>query len=118
MSTTKPSTRKIYRKKPTVVAAWTFPETQTAQFDLSRELEQLGADFSLYDYAVEKSDTPFQDGAFWRWTQAHVAAGTHSDFARSHIARIGDIIILNPVTGWGVMDSDTFAQAHEEVTGE
>lgn len=109
MSTTKPSTRKIYRKKPTVVAAWVFPETMTGQFDLLRELRELGADFSLYDYAVEKSDNPFKDGAFWRYFQAHISAGT-----RSHIARIGDIIILDPATGWHAMDSDTFAQTYEE----
>lgn len=111
MSTTKPSTRKIYRKKPTVVAAWTFPETQTAQFDLSRELEELGGELRLYDYAVEKSDTRFKDRAFWRWSQAHVMVGT-----RSHIASIGDIIILDPVTGWHVMDIDTFTQTYEELT--
>ena len=113
MSTTKPSTRKIYRKKPTVVAAWIYPDTMTAQADLARELEELGGELRLYDYAVEKSDTRFKDRAFWRWSQAHVMVGT-----RSHIARIGDIIILDPVTGWHVMDIDTFTQTYEELTNE
>ena len=113
MSTTKPATGKTYRKKPTAVTAWTFPETQTAQFDLFRELEELGGELRLYDYAVEKSDTRFKDRAFWRWSQAHVMVGT-----RSHIASIGDVIILDPVTGWHVMDIDTFTQTYEELTNE
>ena len=99
---------KTYRKKPLEVQAWVFPETQTDQFNLSRELKELGSDLHLYDYAVEKTDSPFKDGAFWRWTQAHVPVGTRSD-----IARIGDIIIYDPVAGWGVMDADLFAQTHE-----
>ena len=111
MSTTKPATGKTFRKKPTVVTAWTYPDTMTAQADLSRELEELGGELRLYDYAVEKSDTRFKDRAFWRWSQAHVMVGT-----RSHIASIGDIIILDPVTGWHVMDSDTFTQTYEEQT--
>lgn len=106
-------TSKTYRKKPLEVQAWTFPETMTAQANLSRELEQLGAELALYDYAVEKTDIPFKDGAHWRWFQAHIVVGT-----RSHLARIGDIIILDPVTGWGAMDSGTFAQTYEEVTDE
>lgn len=110
MSDFKPMTGKAYRKKPLEVQAWTFPETMTEQFDLARELEQLGADLSLYDYAVEKSDTPFQDGAFWRWTQAHVPASSGWG-----IARIGEIMILDPVTGWGVMDSELFTQTYEEL---
>lgn len=113
MSNFKPSTRKIYRKKPTAVTAWTFPETMTEQFDLSRELRSHGKDLELYDYAVEKSDTRFQDGANWRYSQAHISAGTRSD-----IARIGDMIILDPVTGWHVMDIDTFTQTYEELTNE
>lgn len=32
--------------------------------------------------------------------------------------RIGDIIILDPVTGWHVMDSETFAQTYEEVIND
>lgn len=85
----------------------------TAQADLSRELEQLGTELALYDYAVEKSDTPFKDGARWRWSQAHIAVGM-----RSHIARVGDIIILDPVTGWGAMDSNTFAATYKEAEHE
>ena len=104
---------KTFRKKPLEVQAWVFPETQTAQFDLSRELQGHGVEIALYDYAVEKTDTPFPDGAFWRWFQAHVPGETHSN-----IARIGDMIILDPVTGWGVLDSDTFAQTYEEVNEE
>lgn len=103
-------TGKTYRKKPTEVSAWTFPETMTEQADLSREIEALGADLSLYDYAVEKTSTPFEDGAYWRWSQAHIAVGMSS-----LIARVGDIIILDPVTGWGVMDNGTFAATYEEV---
>ena len=106
-------TSKTYRKKPVEVQAWTFPETMTEQADLSRELEELGGELRLYDYAVEKSDTRFKDRAFWRWFQAHIMVGT-----RSHIARIGDIIILDPVTGWGVMDSYTFAQTYEETIND
>lgn len=113
MSTTKPATGKTFRRKPTAVTAWTFPDTMTAQFDLSRELRSHGKDLELYDYAVEKSADRFQDGANWRYSQAHISEGT-----RSHIARIGDIIILDPVTGWHVMDSDTFAQTYEELTNE
>lgn len=109
---------KKYRKKPLEVQAWVFPETQTDQFNLSRELKELGAELHLYDYAVEKSDTPFQDGAFWRWKQGHIAAGTGSDFIRSDTARIGDIIIYDPVAGWGVMDADLFAQTHEAMEEE
>lgn len=100
---------KTFRKKPLEVQAWVFPETQTDQFNLYRELQSHGAELALYDYAVEKTGSPFKDGAYWRWTQAHVPVGTRSD-----IARIGDMIILDPVTGWGVLDSDTFAQAYEE----
>ena len=106
-------TSKTYRKKPVEVQAWTFPETQTDQLNLSRELEQRGAELKLFDYAVEKSDTPFQDGAYWRWTQAHVPASSGWG-----IARIGEIIILDPVTGWETMDSDTFAQTYEEVIND
>ena len=103
-------TSKTYRKKPVEVQAWTFPETMTEQADLSRELEELGGELRLYDYAVEKSDTRFKDRAFWRWFQAHIMVGT-----RSHIARIGDIIILDPVAGWAVVSADVFAATHEEV---
>lgn len=104
---------KTYRKKPLEVQAWVFPETQTDQFNLSRELKELGSDLHLYDYEVEKTDSPFKDGAYWRWTQAHVPVGTRSD-----IARIGDIIIYDPVAGWGVMDSYTFAQTYEETIND
>lgn len=113
MSDIKNTTGKTFRKKPTAVTAWVFPETMTEQFDLARELRSHGKDLELYDYAVEKADTWFQDGAFWRYSQAHISAGT-----RSHIARIGDIIILDPVTGWHVMDIDTFTQTYEELTNE
>lgn len=109
MDNIKPMTAKTYWKKPLEVQAWTFPETMTAQFDLSREIQSLGGELKLYDYAVEKSDTRFQDGANWRWSQAHVMVGTRSD-----IARIGDVIILDPVTGWATMDIDTFTQTYEE----
>lgn len=110
MSDFKPMTGKTYRKKPLEVQAWVFPETMTAQFDLSRELKELGSDLHLYDYAAEKTDTPFQDGVYWRWTQAHVPASSGWG-----IARIGDIIIYDPVAGWGVMDADLFAQIYEEM---
>ena len=89
---------KTYRKKPLEVQAWVFPETQTDQFNLSQELKELGSDIRL-----------FKDGANWRWTQAHVPVGTRSD-----IARIGDIIILDPVTGWSVVSADQFAATHDE----
>lgn len=101
---------KTYRKKPLVVQAWEFPATMTQQAALHRELQQHGADLALYDYAVEHSDGRFEDGAYWRWFQAHVSAG-----AGSHIARIGDIIILDPVTGWGVVSAEVFAATHDEV---
>ena len=104
---------KTYRKKPLEVQAWVFPETQTDQFNLSQELKELGSDLRLYDYAVEKTDSPFKDGANWRWTQAHVPVGTRSD-----IARIGDIIIYDPVTGWSVVSADVFAATHDEVQAE
>ena len=106
-------TGKTYRKKPLEVQAWEFPATMTAQFDLAGELRSLGKDLELYDYAVEKSETWFQDGAFWRYSQAHISEGT-----RSHIARIGDIIILDPVQGWGVVSADVFAATHDEVQAE
>lgn len=100
---------KTFRKKPLEVQAWVFPDTMTAQVDLHRELQSHGGELALYDYAVEKTDTPFKDGAFWRWFQAHIPEGEES-----HIARIGDMIILDPVTGWGVLDSELFAQTYEE----
>ena len=68
-------TGKKYRKKPTAVTAWVLPETMTGQADLARELRQHGAEIGLYDYAVEQSDGRFEDGAYWRWFQAHVSAG-------------------------------------------
>lgn len=104
---------KKYRMKPIEVTAWEYPATMTEQYDLTRELEALGLDLHLYDYTVEHSDTRFKDGAFWRWSQAHVMVGT-----RSHIASIGDVIICDPVTGWHVMDIDTFTQTYEELTNE
>ena len=101
---------KTYRKKPLEVQAWVFPATMTAQFDLARELRSHGKDLELYDYAVERADTRFQDGANWRYFQAHISEGS-----RSHIARIGDMIILDPVPGWAVVSADVFAATHEEV---
>lgn len=101
---------KTYRKKPLVVQAWEFPDTMTAQADLARELSERGTELSLYDYAVEKAGGTFEDGATWRWAQAHVQVGK-----RSHIARIGDMIILDPVTGWAVVSADVFAATHDEV---
>ena len=103
-------TGKTYRKKPLEVQAWVFPNTMTQQAALHRELHQHGADLALYDYAVEHSDGRFEDGAYWRWFQAHVSAGE-----RSEIARIGDIIIYDPVAGWAVVSADVFAATHEEV---
>ncbi|NWO04259.1 MAG: hypothetical protein HLX50_00715 [Alteromonadaceae bacterium] len=104
---------KKYRKKPTEVTVWEYPETMTGQFNLASELREHGADLHLYDYAVEHSDTRFKDGAFWRWKQAHIQVGK-----RSEIVHMGDIIIHDPVTGWGVMDADLFTQAYEEVTND
>lgn len=106
-------TGKTYRKKPLVVQAWEFPATMTQQAALHRELHQHGADLALYDYAVEQSDARFEDGAYWRWAQAHVPVGTRSD-----IARIGDIIIYDPVAGWAVLSADQFAATHDEVQAE
>ena len=113
MSDCEPMTAKTYRKKPLEVQAWVFPETMSAQADLARELQQHGAEVGLYDYAVQKIAARFKDGANWRWAQAHIPAGT-----RQNIARIGDIIIHDPVTGWSVMDSETFAQTHERAEHE
>lgn|SRR5699024_1057904 len=106
-------TGKKYRKKPLVMQAWEFPATMTAQADLARELQQHGAEVGLYDYAVQKIAARFQDGANWRWAQAHVQVGK-----RQHIARVGDMIVLDPVQGWGVVSADVFAATHDEVQAE
>lgn len=106
-------TGKTYRKKPLEVQAWVFPNTMTQQAALHRELHQHGADLALYDYAVEQSDARFEDGAYWRWAQAHLQVGK-----RSHIARIGDIIIYDPVAGWAVVSAEVFAATHDEEPAE
>ena len=101
---------KTFRKKPLEVQAWVFPETQTAQFDLSRELQSHGVEIALYDYAVETSETPFEDGAYWRWTAVHVERdGTKL------IAFIGDVIVLDPAEGLRVISPQVFAATHDEM---
>ena len=104
---------KKYRKKPVEVEAWVFPDNLREQHNAGKELNEAGIEAHFYDYAVQHSDTPFEDGAKWRWTAVHL------EYQKEQlIAFIGDVIVLDPVEGVRVLSSGFFAATHEEVSNE
>ena len=104
---------KKYRKKPVEVEAWVFPDNSREQFEVRAELSDEDIEAKLYDYAVEKSDTRFEDGAYWRWTAVHLEYR-----GERFIAFIGDVIVLDPIEGVRVLSPDVFAATYEEVVNE
>ena len=104
---------KKYRKKPVEVEAWVFPDNSKKQFEVRAELSDEDIETHLYDYAVQHSDTPFEDGAYWRWTAVHLEYR-----GERFIAFIGDMIVLDPIEGVRVLSPDVFAATHEEVSNE
>ena len=101
---------KKYRKKPVEVEAWVFPDNYREQAETRAQLNDADIETYLYDYAVEKSDTPLKDGAYWRWTSVHLEYR-----GDRFIAFIGDVIILDPVEGVRVLSPDIFAAMYEDV---
>ena len=104
---------KKYRKKPVEVEAWVFPDNSRKQFEVRAELSDEDIETKFYDYAVEKSDTRFEDGAYWRWTAVHLKYR-----GELFIAFIGDMIVLDPIEGVRVLSPDVFAATYEEVINE
>ena len=104
---------KKYRKKPVEVEAWVFPDNSRKQFEVRAELSDEDIETYLYDYAVQHSDTPFEDGAYWRWTAVHLEYKEER-----FIAFIGDVIVLDPIEGVRVLSPDVFAATYEEVINE
>lgn len=101
---------KTYRKKPLEVQAWEFPDTHNKQGEIKKQLNDAGIQTHLYDYAVETSETPFEDGAYWRWTAVHVERD-----GKKLIAFIGDVIALDPAEGLRVISPQVFAATHEQM---
>lgn len=104
---------KKYRKKPVEVEAWVFPDNSREQFEVRAELRDEDIEANFYDYAVEKSDTRFEDGAYWRWTAVHLECR-----GELFIAFIGDVIVLDPVEGVRVLSPGMFSTTYEEVVNE
>lgn len=101
---------KKYRKKPVEVEAWVFPDNYREQAKVGAQLNDEDIETHFYDYAVQKSDTRFKDGAYWRWTAVHLEYR-----GDRFIAFIGDVIILDPLEGVRVVSSDLFSATHEDV---
>lgn len=101
---------KKYRKKPVEVEAWVFQDNSREQFEVRAELNDEDIKANCYDYAVQHSDTPFEDGAYWRWTAVHLEYR-----GELFIAYIGDVIVLDPIEGVRVLSPDVFAATYEEV---
>ena len=100
---------KKYRKKPIEVEAWVFPDNCRDQVETEAQLNDVEIETHFYDYAVETTDIPFKDGAYWRWIAVHL------DYRGDRfIASIGDVIILDPVEGVRVVSPDIFADTYEE----
>ena len=104
---------KKYRKKPVEVEAWVFPDNSRKQFEVRAELSDEDIEAHFYDYTVQKSDTPFKDGAYWRWTAVHLEYR-----GELFIAVIGDVIILDPLEGVRVVSPGIFSATYEEVVNE
>ena len=104
---------KKYRKKPVEVEAWVFPDNCREQFEFRAQLNDEDIETHFYDYTVQKSDTPFKDGAYWRWTAVHLEYKEER-----FIAFIGDMIVLDPIEGVRVLSPDIFAATYEEVINE
>lgn len=104
---------KKYRKKPVEVEAWVFPDNSREQFEVRAELSDEDIEANFYDYAVQHSDTPFEDGAYWRWTAVHL-----EHRGERFIAFIGDVIVLDPVEGVRVLGPGMFSATYEEVVNE
>ena len=101
---------KKYRKKPVEVEAWVFPDNYRGQSETGAQLNDAEIETHFYDYAVEKSDARFKDGAYWRWTAVHLEYREER-----FIAFIGDMIVLDPIEGVRVLSPDIFAAMYEEV---
>lgn len=101
---------KKYRKKPVEVQAWVFPDNHSEQGKIRIRLNDAGIKTHFYDYAVENSDTRFEDGAYWRWTEVQLERQ-----GELSIAKIGEVIVLDPVEGVRVVSPDVFADTYEEV---
>lgn len=104
---------KKYRKKPVEVEAWVFPDNSRKQFEVRAQLNDEDIETHFYDYTVQKSDTPFKDGAYWRWTAVHLEYR-----GELFIAVIGDVIILDPLEGVRVVSPGIFSATYEEVVNE
>ena len=104
---------KKYRKKPVEVEAWVFPDNSRKQFEVRAQLNDENIETHFYDYTVQKSDTPFKDGAYWRWTAVHLEYR-----GELFIAVIGDVIILDPLEGVRVVSPGIFSATYEEVINE
>ena len=102
---------KKYLKKPVEVEAWIFPDNCREQYETGAQLNDADIETHFYDYAVQKSDTRFRDGAYWRWTAVHLEYR-----GDRFIAFIGDVIILDPLEGVRVVKPDIFAATYEVPT--
>lgn len=102
---------KKYLKKPVEVQAWVFPDNHSEQGKIRIQLNDAGIKTHFYDYAVENSDTRFEDGAYWRWTAVHLERQ-----GELSTAKIGEVIVLDPLDGVRVVKPDIFAATYEVPT--